>query len=51
MKFLGIVKPLCIQLFKRRWYVLCEVRESRKRIFSLDRIKSLSVTDSNFIYP
>ena len=51
VKFSGRVSPLCVKLFKRRWYVLCEVREDRKRIFSLDRIESLSVTDNNFVYP
>lgn len=51
VKFTGSVNPLCVKLFKRRWYVLCQVREDRKRIFSLDRVKSLSVTDSTFLYP
>ena len=51
VKFAGSVNPLCVKLFKRRWYVLCQVREDRKRIFSLDRVKSLSVTDSTFLYP
>lgn len=51
VKYAGSVSPLCVKLFKRRWYVLCQVREDRKRIFSLDRVKSLSVTDSTFLYP
>ena len=51
VKFSGSVSPLCVKLFKRRWYVLCEVGSGRKRIFSLDRIKSLSVTDCAFMYP
>ncbi|MDE6836234.1 MAG: WYL domain-containing protein [Muribaculaceae bacterium] len=51
MKFSGTVSPLCVKLFKRRWYVLCEVGKDRKRIFSLDRVKSLSITDHSFIYP
>ena len=51
VKFTGIVCPLCVKLFKRRWYVLCQVKENRKRIFSLDRVKSLIVTDKKFIYP
>ena len=51
VKFAGIVSPLCVKLFKRRWYVLCQVKENRKRIFSLDRVKSLIVTDKKFIYP
>lgn len=51
IKFTGIVNPLCVKLFKRRWYMLCQVREDRKRIFSLDRLKSLTLADSRFIYP
>lgn len=50
VKFSGRVIPLCVKLFKRRWYVLCEVRKDRKRIFSLDRVRNLSVTDINFNY-
>ena len=49
--FTGKVSPLCVKLFKRRWYVLCEVGNDRKRIFSLDRVKSLVVTESEFVYP
>ena len=49
--FTGKVSPLCVKLFKRRWYVLCEVGNDRKRIFSLDRVKSLIVTESEFVYP
>lgn len=51
VKFSGTVSPLCVKLFKRRWYVLCEVGKDRKRIFSLDRVINLSVTDSFFRYP
>ena len=51
VRFTGKVCPLCVKLFKRRWYVLCEVGKDRKRIFSLDRMKSLVLTDIKFIYP
>lgn len=51
VKFAGVVSPLCVKLFKRRWYVLCEVERDRKRIFSLDRVKMLNTTDKHFIYP
>lgn len=50
-RFTGNVCPLCVKLFKRRWYVLCEVGKDRKRIFSLDRMKSLVLTENKFIYP
>ena len=45
IKFSGIVRPLCVKLFKRRWYVLAQLSDGRKRIFSLDRIKSLELTN------
>lgn len=51
LKFGGTVSPLCVKLFKRRWYMVCRVREERMRIFSLDRVKSLRVTDVGFDYP
>ena len=51
IKFFGIVQPLCVKLFKRRWYVLTQLSDSRKRIFSLDRIKSLELTEDKFSYP
>lgn len=51
VKFSGIVSPLCVKLFKRRWYVLCEVGKERKRIFSLDRVKSVITIDHVFNYP
>ena len=51
VKFSGRVSPLCVKLFKRRWYVLCEVGKDSKRIFSLDRLKSLTLAESRFVYP
>lgn len=51
VKFSGTVLPLCIKLFKRRWYVLCLIENNRKRIFSLDRVKNLELTDKTFNYP
>lgn len=51
VKFSGRVSPLCVKLFKRRWYVLCEVGKDRKRIFSLDRLKRLTLVESRFVYP
>lgn len=51
VKFYGAVQPLCVKLFKRRWYVLAQLADGRKRIFSLDRIKSLELTDKRFNYP
>ena len=51
VKFSGRICPLCVKLFKRRWYVLCLIENNRKRIFSLDRIKNLCLTDKSFTYP
>ncbi len=51
IKFSGIVRPLCVKLFKRRWYVLAQLSDGRKRIFSLDRIKSLELTNKKFNCP
>lgn len=50
-KFTGVIQPLCVKLFKRRWYVLGRLPEDRMRIFSLDRLKSLAVSDNMFAYP
>ena len=51
VKFSGIVQPLCVKLFKRRWYVLVQHKDCRKRIFSLDRIKALTLKEERFDYP
>lgn len=51
MKFYGTVQPLCVKLFKRRWYVLVQYKDCRKRIFSLDRIKDLELKNELFDYP
>lgn len=50
-KFVGTIQPLCIKLFKRRWYLLGRLSEGNMRIFSLDRLKSLVITDNKFTYP
>lgn len=51
VKFSGPVRPLCVKLFKRRWYMLTLLESGKKRIFSLDRIKQLILTDRTFVYP
>lgn len=51
VKFSGRVKPLCVILFKRRWYVLTLIDNDRKRIFSLDSIRNLTISDRTFNYP
>ena len=42
-----VVEPYCIKLFEKRWYLLGRT-ENDLRIFSLDRIKSLSLTTDRF---
>lgn len=49
--FTGTVRPLCVKLFKRRWYMLVLVNDGDKRKFSLDRIKDLTILDTTFKYP
>lgn len=51
LRFCGTVKPLCIKIFKRRWYVLVLLDNDRKRIFSLDRINNMTLTETHFEYP
>ncbi len=51
VKFSGRIKPLCVKLFKRRWYVLTLFDNDKKRIFSLDRIRSLTISYRTFNYP
>lgn len=50
-KFAGVIQPLCIKFFKRRWYVLGKIPEGKMRIYSLDRLKSLILTEKTFAYP
>lgn len=50
-KYIGAIQPLCIKLFKRRWYVLARFPEGKMRIFSLDRLKILNLTENAFVYP
>ena len=42
-----LVEPYCIKLFEKRWYLLGRT-ENALRIFSLDRIKSISQTEDRF---
>lgn len=51
VKYSGAIQPLCVKLFKRRWYVLALLSDCRKRIFALDRIKRLELTENRFEYP
>lgn len=46
------VEPLCVKLFKRRWYMLVRmVSNGYLRIFSLDRVQKMEMTERHFVYP
>jgi len=60
-----MAEPYCVKIHNRRWYVLCHVpaqpvpetasEEYRKfgclKIYALDRIQELEITDEGFIFP
>lgn len=46
------VYPYCIKVFKQRWYVIAyNPWKERILIYSLDRIKNISITDKTFQLP
>ena len=48
------LKPYCVKLFKQRWYVVGKNNYSKDypiRIYALDRIISIVLTDKTFKYP
>lgn len=48
----GLVQPLCIKLFKRRWYLLAQYSSTTdRRVFALDRIEAIELQDERFAYP
>ena len=50
----GYVKTVCpyaLKLFHQRWYLLAMNDEQQLRIYALDRITSLAVTDATFDMP
>ncbi|MBD5367930.1 MAG: WYL domain-containing protein [Bacteroides sp.] len=51
VRFSGKISPLCVKLFKRRWYVLASVNYAGLRIFALDRVNDLQLTGEKFTYP
>lgn len=42
--------PYCVKVFKQRWYVVVRNLHSSLRIYALDRILELFVSDKNFVY-
>ena len=46
------VAPYCVKLFRQRWYMVARrIIDDKIRIYSLDRIKNLSITADTFTYP
>lgn len=46
------IEPYCVKLFENRWYVLAHnVQYDDIRIYGLDRIEDLKVSDSTFKLP
>jgi predicted DNA-binding transcriptional regulator YafY len=46
------IEPYCVKIFKQRWYVLAyNSYYDALRIYSLDRIQNLRVTDTKFETP
>ena len=46
-----IVSPYAIKLFHQRWYMLAKTQEDSMRLYALDRIQSLSITEEIFKMP
>ena len=45
------VAPVCLKLFKRRWYFVAQIPSGEKYIFALDRVKNIELTEQSFEYP
>ena len=47
-----LVEPLCLKMFKRRWYMLCRrLSDKAFRIYALDRLHKIELTPEHFTYP
>lgn len=46
-----IVSPYALKLFHQRWYMLAKTQECTMRLYALDRVQSLSLTDETFEMP
>lgn len=46
------VAPYCVKVFRQRWYVVANrLSDGKMRIYALDRIRDLRVTDCSFSLP
>lgn len=48
IKTYSAAEPYCLKLYKQRWYLLTKIKQ-QFRTFSLDRIKSLEITEESFL--
>ena len=47
-----LVAPYCVKLFRQRWYLLgYSTYDERIRIYSLDRVQEVVMTENTFDYP
>lgn len=46
------VEPYCVKVYARRWYMLSRsVSDNRLRIYALDRIVELQISENSFVLP
>lgn len=46
------IAPYCVKVFKQRWYVVGKSeRYDSPRVYALDRIQNLRITDDKFVFP
>lgn len=45
------VQPYCVKVFRQRWYVIGNSAKDEIRIYSLDRVQSLQITENKFALP
>lgn len=49
--YVKIVSPYALKLFHQRWYMLAKTQEDTMRIYALDRVQSLDLTEETFKMP
>ena len=50
-RFSATVRPLCVRLYNRRWYVVTMLPQGDIRILGLDRLEKFEVSERKFEYP
>ena len=45
------IEPYCVKLFENRWYVLAHNRRDGIRIYGLDRVEDVGITDETYKLP